>query len=186
MVLLVSVCSQAQATPTPTVTPVPTPTATSIPTPTPTSAPTPVPQPFHYEDLLGLIPDTLQTRRIVYINDYALLRKLHDVPLPGLDVSAKDLLGYVLALCPLGQFKMAQRPFVSGFNEFVNTTTGLFRDSLAFDLKDVDQSVLAGVEPGMLEVVRGRFDPEATDRKLRACLDCPQTVREEHLGVSLL
>ena len=121
---------------------------------------------------------------MVYINDYALMRELHGVPLPVPRDTLRTLLGYALALCPLGECQMTQGPFISGFNEFVNTTTGLFHDSLAFDLRNVDQSVLAGAEPGMLEVVRGRFDPEATDQALRACVECPQPTLAELSGVT--
>ncbi len=79
---------------------------------------------------------------------------------------------------------MVAGPFISGFDAYLEVTVEQFHENLAFDLRNVDQSVLAGVHPGMLEVVRGRFDPEATGQALDACAECPQPVIAEHLGIS--
>ena len=63
------------------------PAATSIPPPT--AAPTPdagertASTDTAYAGLLGTIPDTPELRRQVYINDYALVRQMFDIPLPG-------------------------------------------------------------------------------------------------------
>ena len=55
---------------------------------------------------------------------------------------------------------------------------------LGFDVRNVDQSVLAGLEPVAFEVVRGRFDPRATDEALRECSECPPALRDQHRGHS--
>ena len=52
-------------------------TATATPMPAPASTDT------AYEGLLRTIPDTPELRRQVYINDYALVRQMFDIPLPG-------------------------------------------------------------------------------------------------------
>jgi hypothetical protein len=78
----------------------------------------------------------------------------------------------------------AASPLISGVNEWGAILMEYFHDYLAFDFRNIDQSVLTGMPPGRLEIVRGRFDPDATDRALGACSECPPPLREEHLGVS--
>ena len=50
---------------------------------TPTGAPAATLADTAYEGLLGTIPDTPELRREVYINDYALVRQMFDIPLLG-------------------------------------------------------------------------------------------------------
>ena len=50
-------------------------------------------EPSVYEELLGLVPDTPETRSQVFISDYALMRELFDTPLPGPEDSSLALLG---------------------------------------------------------------------------------------------
>jgi len=47
------------------------------------------------------------------------------------------------------------------------------RQYLAFDGRNVDQSVEAGIVPVILEVARGHFDPDATAQALASCSECP-------------
>ena len=58
-------------------------TPTDTPTPTPTGAPAATLADTAYEGLLRTIPDTPELRQQVYINDYALVRQMFDIPLPG-------------------------------------------------------------------------------------------------------
>ena len=57
------------------------------------------------------------------------------------------------------------------------------RQYLDFDIWNVDQSVEAGAPPGLLEVVRGRFDPAATKLALAACTECEAPEEKAHVGV---
>ena len=67
-------------------------TATRTSNPTPTPTPTPI---SPYEELLGLVPDTPETRSCVLINDYALIRELgFDIPLPGQGANESDMEEY--------------------------------------------------------------------------------------------
>ena len=141
--------------------------------------------PLLYEELLGLIPDTPETRSSVYVNDYALLRDLNDVSLPGTNADVDDLVQYMAEdLCSISKgCRPAQGPFISLFHEYGVFLTENFHHFLAFDVRNVDQSVLAGTPPGMLKVARGRYDPGATERALDACSECPPPLRVEHMGV---
>ena len=134
-----------------------------------------------YEELLSLVPNTPETRSWVLMTDYALIRELFDVDLPGPEVDEDQLKEFLIALSEATDNAMPQGPFISGFKSIFETVS---RDYLGFDVRNVDQSVEAGQPPGVLEAVRGRFDPEGTDRALRECAECPPPDRTSHLGVA--
>ena len=48
----------------------------------------------------------------------------------------------------------------------------------------MDQSIVASALPATLDVIRGRFDPQATDKALESCSECEPPSREEYGGVS--
>ena len=54
---------------------------------------------------------------------------------------------------------------------------------LGFDIGDMEQSILAGEPPYVLEVASGRIDPEATERSLSRCTECEEPKIHEHRGV---
>lgn len=161
--------------------PTPTPSSTSAPTLVPTSMPTPPAlEPSRYEELLRLMPDTPETRRSVYITDYALLREVWAIPPLGPDSDEQAIVDYLFRyLFPPG-IPSPGLPPISVF--FGN------RQYLGFDLRDVHQSISImageGKPSGQIEGLRGRFDPEATDEVLTACSECPHPLGEEHRGVS--
>ena len=181
----------ATLTPTPTVEPLsvppsptapPTPTPTPAPSPSPTPAPTPSPSPTLtiYEELLSLVPDTPETRDGVFINDYTLARELFDISLPGPEADVDRLEEYLLALRPIESGpRLSVAPFISGFDESGYSRLDYGRH-LGFDIRNIDQSVAAGIPPGALEFVRGRFDPRATEDALQACSECPSPLRGKH------
>ena len=136
-----------------------------------------------FQELLGTIPDTVETRQWVLINDYALARELFGVELPGPDADQESLEDYLVDLLEPSNSGMSPGPFISGFSD----VAFLFLENqpyLAFDLRNVNQSVEAGLPPEQLEVVRGRFDPDATDQALRNCSQCPEPDRIERQGVA--
>lgn len=125
-----------------------------------------------YEQLLAFIPDTPENRSSVFINDYALLRKLFDIPMPGPDADedtlsqfSMDMAGFSLESYDRAFPSPVPGPFISGFSS-VAYRTPQFKDYLGFDLRDVNQSIEAGRYAVPLEVVRGRFDPELTTQAL--------------------
>lgn len=128
-----------------------------------------------FEGLLGTIPDTPDTRKSVTINDYAAVREILGIPPTAPDARWPGLLEY--AIQSVGQsfdgikIHLGTGPFISGMDDkaMVNTK----RKYLAFDVRNIDQSVEAGMHPSILEVVRGRFDPDATAQTLASCSECP-------------
>ena len=225
MTVLGAACSRAGTTPTATITPLPKatstpePKATPIPTAEPTATLTPIPEPITlptvpstptaestsvYEELLGLIPDTPWTREEVWINDYARMRELYDMPLPPADADDEAMTQYLDKFYPKNPVlyphlpRMGLPPFISGYPSIFRYPRPIIvvrRQYLGFDVRNVDQSVLAGREQGILEVVAGReqgilevvrggFDPKTTEEALEACSECPSALREQHRGVS--
>ena len=161
-------------------------TATATPMPAPASTDT------AYAGLLRTIPDTPELRQQVYINDYALVRQVFDIPLPGPGDDEDALVEFSEWLRTSGFAGEADDPpargfgaisFFGPFNQYRNITAENLQH-LAFDVRIMDQSIVAGSPPTILDVVRGRFDPQATDKALESCSECEPHSREEYGGVS--
>ena len=124
-------------------------------------------------ELLGTIPDTsgeltLFPGQVVLINDYARAREVFDIQVPGPNADRDELVQYLGAFTRDTSPRMVTEPFVSGFSD--RGLTQLDRPRyLDFDIRQVDQTVEAGLIGPFLEVVRGRFNPAATDRAIKAC-----------------
>ena len=158
-------------------------------TPAPSSA---------YEELLALIPNTPDTRSMVFLNDYVLLRKAANVALPGPNANEEALHNYLGALVTTslerGVMGLGEAPYISGYSprnrQFLTTNQGApgIGPHLGFDLRDVDQSAVAGMPPGQLGVMLGNFDPAATDAALKNCAasvpDCEPPIPQSHAGVT--
>ena len=143
-----------------------------------------------YAGLLGTIPDTPEVRQQVYINDYALVRQVFDIPLPGPgddEVALEEFYKWL----PRFEGEADDPPvpgfgaisFFGPFNQYRNFTAENLRH-LAFDVRSIDQSIVALAFPATLDVIRGRFDPQATDKALESCSGCETPSREEYGGVS--
>ena len=140
---------------------------------------TPVEGPGTFSTLLAQIPDTWQTREVVYIHDYARARELFDISLPGPDsdtpmqfyVDSFTTFHYVPGL------DSGQAPWISGLQGHYDVQ---FDEYLAFSARNVDQTA----KTAELEVVRGQFDPDATRRALALCSEqCQPHVLNIHDGV---
>ncbi len=160
-----------------------------------------------YDSLLGVIPvipDSPRTPRAVYINDYDVVRRMFDIPLPGpgddddaleafYDWSPSSsrgtptpaLVGHV------GLFSFGSISFLGWYSQRTYMQDNL--QYLALDIRNVSQTLVVNPnlqqEPPIewltsMDVVRGSFDPRAADRALEACAECPPHNREEHRGVS--
>ncbi len=180
----------AGTAPSPTFTP--TPAVAPAPADTPTGAPAATLADTAYAGLLGTIPDTPELRQQVYINDYALVRQMFDIPLPGPGDDEDALAEFYERPPPPGFEGEADDPPVRGFgavsffgpfNRYRNFTAENLQH-LAFDVRSMDQSIVALALPATLDVVRGRFDPQATDKALESCSECEPHSREEYGGVS--
>ncbi len=144
----------------------------------PTETVTPPTEVSLFEELLGAIPDTPDTRESVIINDYAAIRELLEVALPGPDAGQPAMEEYLKAI--LIPTNMPRSPFF-GFGR--DAPWQPKREYVAFDARNVDQSVEAGIVPQLLEVAWGRFDPEATAQALASCSECPPPDMETQSGV---
>ncbi len=71
-----------------------------------------------FQELLGTIPDTSETRQLVLINDFALARELFDVELPGPDADEEALKEYLIDLLDPRNTGLARGPWISGFTEY--------------------------------------------------------------------
>ena len=155
-------------------------------------------EPSAYEALLGTIPDTPRTRWAVSIYDYALVRQMFDIPLPGPE-DGEDALEEYYAYDPpfegLGDvFPALGGIGLSFFDPFSRDSNQIHQNfqHLAFDVRNIDRIVLAyaelppeheGTTLSQMEVIQGRFDPQASDAALSTCSECPAPSREEHRGI---
>jgi len=139
-----------------------------------------------FEKLLGSIPDTPDTRKSVMINDYAAAREILGLSPTAPDAQFPALLQHAIDTAGQGsdgiKISLARGPFISGMDDraFQNN----MREYLAFDVRNVDQSVEAGIPPAIFEVAWGRFDPAATAEALAACSECPPPDIVTHNDVS--
>ena len=146
-----------------------------------------------YAGLMGTIPDTPELRQQVYFNDYALVCQTFDIPLPGPGDDEDALVEFSEWLHTSVLAGEADDPPVPGFgdvsffgpfNQYRNFTAENLQH-LAFDMRSMDQSIVAAFAlPATLDVVRGRFDPQATDKALESCSECEPLSREEYGGIS--
>jgi len=137
-----------------------------------------------FEELLDAIPDTPETRGFLLISDFARVREIFDIPLPDAQADQEDLEDYIIEVGGVNRTILGPRgPFISGLGNFALLQLDRAQ-YLAFDARNVDQSVEAGQPPGMLEVLRGRFDPDATGRVLGACSECHPPDMKSQAGIS--
>ena len=125
---------------------------------------------------------------MVWIKDYARMRELFGIEVPGPQADEDALAAYIERLRQAeGQIAQPVVPaffrggsYISGYGQFALVRSVINRRRyLAFDARNVDQSVMAGVPEARIEAVRGSFDPEATDLALS---QCPEKVASR-LGV---
>ena len=156
-----------------------------------------------WEELLGTIPDTPETRRYIFLNDLDRVRKLFpSIPgdeanftLPGPDTDEKTLNQWYGYIPPLGiEDDQVDRvpicgefPFISGLGFWCYANVPpkrMFYKNLGFDVRNIKQTVVAGAPDQYLEILRGRFDPETTASVLGECSGCVPYNLVEHRGVS--
>ena len=144
-----------------------------------------------YEELLALIPDNPNTRSLVFLNDYVLLRRALNVGLPEPDADQEALKSYfeslVTTLREIGVRGRGEAPFISGYSQYALSTLGMGQ-YLALDVRNVHHSAVAGSPPGKLGVMLGDFDPAATDAALKRCAasvpNCGPPLLESHEGIT--
>jgi hypothetical protein len=131
------------------------------------------------EELLGIIPDTPQTRQAIAVSDYDRMRRHFGIAPPEepSDDAQREAHFEALAQVPRGG---APSTFLSGLDLFGHFL--ILAGYLGY--RRVDQDIVAGLPPGRYEAVRGAFDPAAAEREIVACAGCPPPDREQYLGVA--
>ena len=147
-----------------------------------------------YEELLGTVPDTPEVRSSVHIDDYALVRSVFDLPdfhLPGPEDNEATLQEFYAWRPPLvwegdGSdppiFSFGGTSFFGAFPQHRNHIPENLQ-YLAFDVRNIDQTITAGPLDDLLDVVRGGFDPRFTGKALESCSACSPPSLEKHRGV---
>ena len=145
-----------------------------------------------YINLLGHIPDTPETRSHVFILDYAVIRKLFDVPLPGPEANETEMEEYYKYGLPQPWTEAypdysalpGAAPFLSDGYDKLRAYRAGHRKYLGFDIRNEDQTIIAGVPGRQLEVLSGRFDPTELASALGMCSDecTPPDAEEEYEG----
>ena len=135
-------------------------------------------------ELMNLIPLNEDSRAFVSFNDYTLAREANGIQAPAEDASDEDLEEYLFELwslhTPTG---LAEGPWISGFTQY-GIRQLEHRAYLSFDMGNLEQSILAGEPPFILEAASGRFDPEATESSLSRCAECDEPEIHEHSGIN--
>jgi hypothetical protein len=129
-----------------------------------------------YENLLGLIPDTAETRELVMITELNRIRRQFGIATPE-DASdpAQEQIFINALVAHVVPFGVVAPPFLTGIYRFGGIT--VHERYLGF--RRLDQAILAGTSSLLYEAVSGRFDPEAAERAISECADCPPPVREQ-------
>ena len=135
-----------------------------------------------FAGLLKVIPDTPESRKAVWMIDIAHVRAQFGIAILPSDADKKALSDYLVAIVDRGrsdpsggQTGLAHAPFISGFGVYSISIRPNRQHDLAFDLRNVDQTVYVprpfgpnrrtgsgqwttgGMTP--LEIVRGRLIP---------------------------
>ena len=121
-----------------------------------------------------------------------MIRDIFEKALPGpadSDAAVQEFYGG-LWLPPLGSdgiespvLSSPASPFLGPFN-VMQYRIAANLEHLAFDVRNMDYSIVAGPAGEELEVIIGRFDPKRTEDALNSCSECPAYVREQHGGAA--
>ncbi len=114
-----------------------------------------------YLDMLTLLPDTPGMRHQVYITDFAKVRDLYSIPVPGPDADSETLMSYVASLLSPSTL-VSFDSFLSGIGRY-SANNPIRRQNVGFGAQDIDLAVLAGTPPTTFEIVKGNLDAARTD-----------------------
>ena len=145
-----------------------------------------------FVSMLRFVPDIPAARQFIWINDYAAARQAFGIDLPGEDADDDSLVAYSRRFIAEGESQtevgpprapgMERGPWLSGIHPFLSATVEN-RAYLGFAVRHVDQTAKAGMNPDILEIVEGRFDPESTNYAIGSCTHCLMPQYETHEGI---
>jgi hypothetical protein len=165
------------------------PTASAAPTGTPTPAQLPERDNLQIaRDLLRYVPDTEQTRKGFWVNDYELAQQLFGVQRPD-PADDEAVLQYVRQLNGLGDVPgrlMASTQYLAGHSidgNFVMSRQKA-KASVGFGPADLKRSVLIDLLHPSMEIVVGDIDPGESHALILGCDECPEAETREHSGMA--
>ncbi len=145
-----------------------------------------------FGELLGLIPDTPETRRAVYITDFERLRTLRDIELPTDPFDADQQQRYLDDI--VGDPEQRIAPFggpLPGFGRgparlYLSLVVAAHVEHVGFGPESVDQTIDALGAGNYYSAALGSFDSELADRLLTSCDLCPLPPDvDQHGGLSV-
>ena len=136
-----------------------------------------------YLELLGLIPDSYVTRIEVMINDYSSAVKALGILRPGPEANYETMMQYVMDLYNGG---LADGPYISGFDPWAADTLQVLKDRAGYDLRNVNQSIIAGEPPQKYNAIALNLLAEVVMSEILECSQWPPPNRYEYRGVPLL
>lgn len=147
-----------------------------------------------FMEMLKLIPDTASMRAEVYINDFAKIREIYDIPLPSSDADGEAITDYIIMLAgdpsvaaddPSAGRRLGERSFISGMGPSTYAFMSPIRkENIGFGPQDVDQDILAGIQPVTFEAIKGRYDTSAIEQAInRYESETPQLEQYEGMTV---
>jgi hypothetical protein len=143
--------------------------------------------PSVYAALLGLIPDTPETRRGVTMTDYSRGRELIGVKLPADPNDEAALDAYLAEFAKQSVGAQDVRPFgglafIGGYDQYGRLV--IRPSSIGYGAAHVDGEALAGEPPRAYQAVIGRFEPGAIKAAIEACDGCPAPSVQQHQGTT--
>ena len=140
-------------------------------------------------DMLKLIPDTPETRNVVYISDYARIRDIYDVPLPSTNSDDEAIFNYIVALlwdATIDMPRAAGESFISGIGprQYAEVSP-IRRQNIGFGPQDVDVNISAGYPPLTFEAIKGDFDLDAIEDALSQYDESVSPDTDSYHGVTL-
>ena len=137
-------------------------------------------------EMLKVVPDTPGTRFSVYINDYARIREIYDIPLPSSDADDEAIEEYIETLegDPSAGQRLGEVSFVSGMGPPMYAFySPIRRQNIGFGPQDVDQDISAGPPPITFEAIKGRFDLAAVEDAISRCDESVMPDIERYEGI---
>lgn len=134
--------------------------------------------------LLQAIPDTQDTRMNVVINDYAAASAVLQLERPAAGLPSEVVMDYAYLLKTKGS--LYKGPFITGFDENVNITLGVLEKNAGYDLRDIDQSAVAGVTPNEYAAINVSTDAWEIAKTISNSKAWPAPAKEMYQNVPVL
>lgn len=134
--------------------------------------------------LLHAIPDNQDSRMNVVINDYAAASAALQVERPAAGLPSEVVMDYAYLLKTKGL--LYKGPFITGFDENVNITLTVLEKNAGYDLRDIDQSAVAGLTPNEFTAINMSDDTHEIAQTISDSKAWPSPVKETYQNTIVL